>query len=70
MPIASGKADALWTTMGESLGSQGLRVPGGQGQVGRLLSLAKQGRWHRAKVERTRSVPGSVVQSSAVTALP
>jgi hypothetical protein len=56
--------------MGESLGSQGLRVPGGQGQVGRLLSLAKQGRWHRAKVERTRSVPGSVAQSSAVTALP
>lgn len=56
--MASGKADTLWNTIGESLGSQGLGVPRRQGQVGRLLNLAKQGRWDRAKVERTRSEPG------------
>lgn len=55
VPMASGKA--LRNTVGEFSGSQGLRVPGGQGQVGRLLSLAKQGRWDRAKAERTRSKP-------------
>lgn len=54
VPMASGKADTygtLWENP-HAHREHAVMVSGGQGQVGRLLNLARQSRWDRAKVER------------------
>lgn len=54
VPMASGKADTYGTLWENPCAHRehAIMVPGGQGQVGRLLNLARQSGWGRAKVER------------------
>lgn len=54
VPMASGKADTYGTLWENPCAHRehAVMVPGGQGQVGRLLNLARQSGWGRAKVER------------------